>query len=158
MPVERSQRNFVVKRDIDQVGGIKKASGFFQRITLSKHPVDQLKGRDIGLSGVFLRGIIGVIRKIQGCHTEPFFIDRLRIERVAVHHRSHADDGVMPSQYAGAAEGDGVISRGDDHRGVKFIVQVHGASKVKVIGFHSDAGAHNHSPCIIFRKIFVTDP
>ena len=152
MPVEWRQGQLAAERDIYQMGGVDEPARVLHGAALSEDPVDQLKRGDIGPAGILILRIPGVVRKIQGGHTEPLFVACFCIERISVHDCSHADDGIMPSQHTGTPEGDGIVSGGDDHGCMKFIVQIHGASEIKVVGLHSNAGAHEHSPYSFFIK------
>ena len=84
-----------------------------------------------------------VAHKVQPSHAQPGFVDGIVVQRIALCHVGHAQNGVVAVQLSGLTKAEGVIARCDHELFPvgKLIVQI--AAKVKIFGLVGGSGTHN---------------
>ena len=104
-PVELRGGKLRGKRRAGEICFRKQGARFRNGSALREHPWDEFKLRDVALVAA-RRGVYGVADKVQPRHTEALFVHRVIVERTAVGHMRHAEQGVVFRQRRAAAEGE----------------------------------------------------
>ena len=107
----------------------------------AQHPEYELIGGKVSFPGNRL-AVPGVFREVESGHGEALLVGGLSIEGIAPLGGGHAYHGVPSLKAVPGLQGDAVVPGGDGHLLAEAVVEVHGAAKVYVPGFHGDASAH----------------
>ena len=154
-PVKRGGRHPGSKGKVYDLHVCKILFHFFYRSTFAQDPGDDLERSKFQPFSIGLP-VKSVSRKIQACHSQPFFIHRFCIQRKGFAGGGHADHGVVPLHLSGSAKFQKKVSGSDRYGLPKGNVQIQIPSKIKIPVFISDTSTHKIPPFTgtkIFRSV-----
>ena len=94
-PMKLCCRHLLIERKSHKIGFCKERAGLLHSGALSQDPRNKLEYSDIILSFRRRRRITSIPHEVQPCHAQPFFVDRVVIQRILLCNTSHTDNSKM---------------------------------------------------------------